>query len=516
MTRSVPYRASDSRNDLGAPKAACLVGIAVGVAVILRLLGIQHHSLWLDEAWSVEVARNSWSSLVDPNGYRDIHPPLWFMALKPFVALAEESPELRTFWLRLPALLMSAALPIAVYNLGASLFNRRVGTYAALAAACSSYAVFYGQQCRMYAMAMLLVTWQVTLAVRLCRGRATLGNWVWMFVVSTAAALTQWFAVAVWPALVVYVLLNNRRPGHLACWLVLGTVVAAIVWPYYQPRMTGEGFDIATGADEVSPHGAGDAFDRLEKWAATAWILWTGYGAGPIGQSIREVGWQNTLAGVWLSVATILLLGTTALGIAARSVLRVMSSQILFLVLWATLLVALPIVLTGDNHSPRYAFAALPACLVLFGVAVQNAPSGSWRKVLVITALVAQLWCTANRYLRPHLWGVEYVAAADYLRHRPNLSGSVLTSLPNKMILDAYGVGRWTGQTYPHWSPQSDEVMAWVLERKRNGGSIAWIASPHTTPGMWPQEQVLLEELTEHFGSVTQTQWRGISLWTFE
>lgn len=104
-----------------------LAGAAVVTAAFLRLWSVGGKSLWLDELFSVRVARReSWAGLAEELS-GDVHPPLYFALLRLWAAVAGDHDAL---W-RLP----SAVAGIAAVAVTAVLALRLAGPVAGAAAA---------------------------------------------------------------------------------------------------------------------------------------------------------------------------------------------------------------------------------------------------------------------------------------------------------------------------------------------------------------------------------------------
>ncbi|MCG3208736.1 MAG: hypothetical protein FOGNACKC_02348 [Anaerolineae bacterium] len=122
------------------------------IAFGLRLYNLTYHSLWFDEAVSVYWARQSLPRILEV-GFtlqEDRLPPLYYLTLKGWGALAGFG-ELAV---RLPSVFYGVLLIPVLAGIGAMLFNRRVGLFAAALAAVNPFLVWYSQEARMYAPAV--------------------------------------------------------------------------------------------------------------------------------------------------------------------------------------------------------------------------------------------------------------------------------------------------------------------------------------------------------------------------
>ena len=123
------------------------------IALALRLYNLTYHSLWFDEAISVHWARQTIPRILEV-GFtlvEDRLPPLYYLLLKGWTALAGFSEVgVRS----LSALLGTLLVPV-VASVAVPLFNRRVALVTALLVALNPFLIWYSQEARMYAPAVL-------------------------------------------------------------------------------------------------------------------------------------------------------------------------------------------------------------------------------------------------------------------------------------------------------------------------------------------------------------------------
>ncbi|MEJ2212269.1 MAG: glycosyltransferase family 39 protein [Anaerolineae bacterium] len=131
------------------------VGLALALIVLLalglRLARLTFQPLWWDEGWSLYFAASDVPSLLDLTSV-DIHPPLYYLLLRLWEALAGSGVvSVRLF----SVLIGTAAVPL-IYLLGRRMLGRRGGLLAALLLALSPFHVYYSQEVRMYGLVTLL------------------------------------------------------------------------------------------------------------------------------------------------------------------------------------------------------------------------------------------------------------------------------------------------------------------------------------------------------------------------
>lgn len=132
--------------------ARVLVLASCALAFAIRLTGIDRQSLWRDESDSLVFATRNLGALLDSFVTPGENAPLYFLALRPWVALAGDS----EFVLRLPSALAGAALPAVGAVLGWRVAGPRAGVLVALLLAVTPYLGWYGQEARVYTLYVLL------------------------------------------------------------------------------------------------------------------------------------------------------------------------------------------------------------------------------------------------------------------------------------------------------------------------------------------------------------------------
>ncbi|MCS7062070.1 MAG: glycosyltransferase family 39 protein, partial [Anaerolineae bacterium] len=129
---------------------------ALGLSVVLitafalRMYQLGTQSFWYDEGNSARIAERSVQLIIE-GAAGDIHPPLYYIALHGWRALFGESEAA----LRSLSAICSTALALVAGLSGRMLFGARAGLLAAALVALSPFAVYYGQEARMYALLAL-------------------------------------------------------------------------------------------------------------------------------------------------------------------------------------------------------------------------------------------------------------------------------------------------------------------------------------------------------------------------
>ncbi len=475
--------------------------LLLGLAASLRLFHIGTQSLWIDEVYSLHQVQRDWSSLLLPAGYDEIHPPFYYLTVKPVYELALSSRRWMEAILRLPAAIYSSLGAIALYWLGSMLFDRRSGALAGFFYAISAFSIWYGQEVRMYSLAMLLVIVQIALTIRATREGAKHLDWALLYLSGSAALLTHWYAVFSWPALLLYVFADPQRRQHMRRLAIVVGSIGATAALYLMPKMLGGRAEMVGAVD-------------WKNIAYSIWSMWVGYSAGP-----SSIDLHSDPIGA-LSEFLPSLLGFSALaavvgGSVVWTLLRKWrDTPILFVVLWIGIGFFGPLVLAllaGKAHNARYSFTVFPAVLLLVGVAVTSTRTSSLRVALVAAYCVAQLWSLTNYYWNPYYWREDFRGVARALETDSQAKGKLLLSVATDQCLAAYGLRSWQWREYPHWRPWSEELRAAIDERRRQGREI-WLV---TGSRWWDEEAKIHAHLSTGFSLVKHQSWNALDLWVF-
>lgn len=165
--------------------------IVTAVALITRLVLLESHSLWLDEAITLEITvRNSPADLWLFLRRWDMHPPLHYQILDIWTTFLGISLTA----LRVPSAL-AGALTIPVFYIAVmQLSHRRTAFVAALLLALAPMQVEIGQEARMYALLTLWVCGALICMVNLLRREAmdsARGFWLGLAVCLAGASYTH-------------------------------------------------------------------------------------------------------------------------------------------------------------------------------------------------------------------------------------------------------------------------------------------------------------------------------------
>jgi mannosyltransferase len=139
---------------------AMLLALVTVLAAFLRLHALTVKSFWLDEGFSIKIARLPWPQFVHTLWFGEANMALYYLLLRFWLTMGSSEGFVRGL-----SVLFSVATVPPVFFLGARLFGRRVGLSAALLLAINAYHIRYAQEARSYAMLVffaVLATWLLT------------------------------------------------------------------------------------------------------------------------------------------------------------------------------------------------------------------------------------------------------------------------------------------------------------------------------------------------------------------
>jgi 4-amino-4-deoxy-L-arabinose transferase-like glycosyltransferase len=126
------------------PRASVALALILVTGAALRLRGLDAESVWLDEAFSIGIARAG----------LDEHPPLYYILLHAWTLVAGGS----AWSARLLSVLFSLGILVAAHVVGTRLAGRATGLVTAALLAVSVFHIEFAQEARMYTQLTLLAT----------------------------------------------------------------------------------------------------------------------------------------------------------------------------------------------------------------------------------------------------------------------------------------------------------------------------------------------------------------------
>lgn len=464
------------------------------LALVVRVVTLTTQSAWLDEGYTMALARHNLGYVIQFTAQYDQHPPVYYVLLHLWI----QATGFGVVQGRLLSLLCGAGAVVALYVVAATIFDRTTALYAAVALALSPIATWYSDEIRMYAMAGFFALVALAFLVRAVRADSW-PLWAGFAVAAAAAFYTDYSAL--------YVLIGG---GFYALFATFG-------------RRTWRRFLVSAGAAialvlPVLPMLYGQLRNN---GAAVAWI------PAPtppvVGGSLLDLVSLHPAAPVLISLLGI---GMALLGVLAlrrdldprRGPLHVARARYAYLFLACVILAPLvvPILLSLTHHPAfltRTVMMATDGLVILFarGVVVVLRRRGLWGLLLFLPLLAANgasLHTAAATTINE-----DWRGAAAYL-HEQVLPGDVVLFDPGYLQspFDLY----WRGggvHTVQHGYPYDESLLTpnptllnkdarldkatagartiWILRRDGSGDS-----SPSDALGLWARRRMTLAGVT--------------------
>lgn len=369
------------------------------VGVVLRLVGLGAESYWIDEYSSLEfVMSRTTVEVIREVPAIDPHPPLYYVILNLWTSLVGVSePAVRL----LSALFGIATIPV-LYALGAELYDRRVGVFAAAILALSRFHVHHSQNVRMYSLLVLATVVSMYFLVRL-RTAPTRPHAVGYVLASVVLLYTHAFGALVLGAQHCYVLASRfvrsdgTWPVDLRRWLGVQLGVAALAIPW--------AIDMGLQALTLVTPGGGSGYVSWD-WIPEPTVIRLVSAVGAYVMPSFEKGFAGFLV--------LLIIGLLALG--SRSRVPLDRERTLLLGCWIVIpVLALFAVskLVVPLFMPRYTIAAMPAVAILVAKEIRRVGSVEMRYISVGLLLVALVTGLVGYYQQPQ--NTEWDPATDVI-----------------------------------------------------------------------------------------------------
>ena len=199
------------------------------LAFALRVAGITAQSLWRDEVDALIFATRPLSELLGMFRQPGQNGPLFFLALRPWLAAVGQS----EIALRFPSALAGAlAVPIFYALMRRLVHDRKPAAIAALLMATAPYLIWYGQEAKMYAALTVLVPASLLLTVEVAR-RGGWWRWGLLYVITSLCFYTHLLAALIVPVQALWLLILPWAPSRpRRRWLGVGLYLAALILPY--------------------------------------------------------------------------------------------------------------------------------------------------------------------------------------------------------------------------------------------------------------------------------------------
>ena len=200
-----------------------LVAVFV-VAIVLRVVGLDHQSFSMDECLELETAEMTIDQIVwAPNSF----PPLYHLLLKAWLTVETSPIAARTF-----SLLTSLISVWLTWKLAREAANEQVALIVAAIVATSPFHIYYSQQGRGYMLLILLASVSMYIGMRLMREPTTRDRMLFVLA-GVAGGYTHYYFAVVLVAIGIGILLHNGTRFFVKQIFPLAVIIGLLCSPLF-------------------------------------------------------------------------------------------------------------------------------------------------------------------------------------------------------------------------------------------------------------------------------------------
>jgi len=424
------------------------------LALVLGLVRLTRNDIWFDEAASLFFARQRGLDFFRVLLREDTHGPLYYGLLKLWTWVFGEGD-----WVsRLPSVLCSCVCVFVVARLGARLFGRAVGLFAALLVTLSPFHLYYAQEVRFYSFIACMATLHALCFVRLVgegaqasavssRSSRRASRWAWwgFAATGTACLLTFYMSGLLLVAEAVCALILRQRIerkrvlGAFATTAVLPAAwLPAVVW---QIRHS---------------HGSIRWIPQQPTWKFLTHACYT-FTAG------KGVTWFDSIVAVALVTGALM----TLIQAVRRREYRLWPLLCWFLL---PLVAVLVISLRRPLHEARYLMMILPAFFLLAVAGLGQVP---WKAIRwpLAAAVIAAFVVADVRYYRQDKFGERWRDAVAYMRKEAIATETVVAMPAHEIATLTYYFPDFRHLQGANWSGNINRMLTkghrlWILSHR--------------------------------------------------
>jgi hypothetical protein len=231
------------------PISGLTLTLLTTLAAGLRFFALARKPFWLDECFSVEVARLSWHDFAFLLWRREANMALYYLLLRGWLSFGSTP-----YFIRSLSVIFSLAAVPAIFWLGSELFDRRVGLIAAALLSVNAYHIRYAQEARSYSLFCLLAILSSGFLVATLR-RDSRRSWIGYVVSSVLAVYAHLYALLLIGAQ--WLAVRRQGAAHILrrSWIWIAAVTLPLVI-----------FAAKTGAGPLLPRSLGLRQASLRQW----------------------------------------------------------------------------------------------------------------------------------------------------------------------------------------------------------------------------------------------------------
>ena len=225
--------------------------LGFAIFVICRIRHLTRFSLWTDEIFSLKAARSGWSAMFGTIVLDKVHPPLFYIILKFWIAIGGQS----LWWVKLLPVLIAIAtvIPLCLLCKEINLPVQAMNVVLILMAV-NTYLIQYAQELRMYSLLFLFTVSSFWLFARFInRDESVLMNLLFLFINNLLLVYTHYFGWLVVGVEVCFLIWCNRRKFLLFSASVVSLALCFSPWVYLIVRAIWLKQGSISGLDWIKP-----------------------------------------------------------------------------------------------------------------------------------------------------------------------------------------------------------------------------------------------------------------------
>ena len=432
----------------------------LALSLALRLIGLTHRSLWLDEITSLSVAQHSLFDIALGRAFNNHTPPLYYLILHCWFGVF--SPD--AFSLRLLSLVFDIANIALMFVIFRRQFGTNIGSFAAFLYCISPYAIYFAQEGRMYSMLVTLTLLTYLIAQRALEKQAK--TLVALFITATLGMYTHYyyafflFAVFLWLAIA----WRKDIPKLLKLGITaLAVSLAFLPWVFVVVRLLA---------------GEGQVFRRFV-WLVVPYTLLrflAGYGVMPISYGCKDQISRTILTHL-KELSLYAIVSPVLVFLALRQLWRSYRPQALSLSLplLIPLFVSLFFSLFTPILSERYLIVSFPFFIALLALLADQQDRELTQRLSCLMAALVFLLGTCAHHLNPAFGNTAWQQAAAAIAESPEICRIAFVSPEYERQTLSYYLGpEWAlsapGRIENSFTDKPDESRTncsgfWLVER---------------------------------------------------
>ncbi len=471
----------------------------LGLAFLVRIIGLDVQGLWRDEVDQWRFALQPWGEMLRNFTREGWNGPLYSPLLRVWIALTGDS----VFAMRYFSLLWGVLSVALLYVLVKRLIREDAAAWSALLLSLSPYMVYYAQEIKMYTWVPMLVLLALYALDRACV-RPSWRWWATVLIATTLAFYSHLLAALLIPVEVLWFWLHPRRQRR--AWWGGSTVLALLTIPYLP--MLGWIMPLLRQQRE------------------------TGYPAYSLGEMTTALysGWtvgvaQGSILSGRFTLYVALFFGAMALvGIGVLAFRRHLEA---LTQLWLWMLVPLLLLwlvsLRGPIFTDRYLIWAAPAFYVLAGTGL--ATIHTFRRWSIVILLLHALFLNGVGLYRQIvvLTKPQFQPAVRYIEASRALDELLLFQIPYNHHVALYYAAKplepWEEAPFTNWKledgsyqvdmPYVDMQMKALLKDY----SGVWLV--YSEVALWDERELVKQWLDSHARLVDQQSYVGVTVYYY-